>query len=103
MHGYGRYYYKSGQRFEGSFFKGKRHGKGKLQRKDAFLDVGVFKHDVRFGVGVRWSPDRTRAWMMQDGKVIKKITVQEAIALDYEIDKVARTLDNHGDDREQAR
>jgi hypothetical protein len=90
MHGPGRYYYASGQRFEGMFVNGKRQGKGKLQRMDGSLDVGVYVNDVRRGIGVRWSADRTLAWRMLDGTVRKKITVPEAVAMDYDIDAAAQ-------------
>jgi hypothetical protein len=89
MHGPGRYYYASGQRFEGTFVDGKRQGKGKLQRTDGSLDVGVYIHDIRRGIGVRWSADRTMAWKMMDGIVKKKITIPEAVAMDYDIDAAA--------------
>ena len=90
MHGPGRYYYASGQRFEGLFVNGKRQGKGKLQRTDGSLDVGVYVQDVRRGIGVRWSADRTLAWKMCDGVVKKKITIPEAVAMDYDIDAAAQ-------------
>jgi hypothetical protein len=90
MHGPGRYYYASGQRFEGLFVNGKRQGKGKLQRTDGSLDVGVYIQDVRRGIGVRWSADRTLAWKMCDGVVKKKITIPEAVAMDYDIDAAAQ-------------
>jgi hypothetical protein len=92
MHGFGRYYYASGQRFEGCFWNGKRHGKGKLQRVDGSLDICVYKEDARVGVGVRWSADRENAWELYNGKTKRKITLPEAIALDYEIDAAARAL-----------
>lgn len=90
MHGCGRYYYASGQRFEGVFINGKRQGKGKLQRTDGSLDVGVYINDVRRGIGVRWSADRTLAWKMLDGTIKKKITIPEAVAMDYDIDAAAQ-------------
>jgi hypothetical protein len=92
MHGFGRYYYASGQRFEGCFWNGRRHGKGKLQRVDGSLDICVYKEDARIGVGVRWSADRKNAWELCSGKTQRKITLPEAIALDYEIDAAARAL-----------
>lgn len=94
MEGFGRYYYASGQRFKGTFCDGKRKGKGKLQRTDGSLDMGVYHHDVRVGVGVRWSADRTVAWKMNDGQIKKKITIPEAVALDYDIEATARALDD---------
>lgn len=94
MEGFGRYYYASGQRFEGNFSRGHRRGKGKLQRTDGSLDVGVYDKDVRTGPGVRWSADRTQAWSMLDGLVKKKISVAEAVAMDYDIDAAVQALDD---------
>jgi len=96
MQGFGRYYYSSGQRFEGDFEQGLRRGKGKLQRVDGTLDIGVYFNDVRIGVGVRWSADRTSAWKLQGGQVKKKITIPEAVALDYDIDAAVEALDAEG-------
>jgi len=97
MQGFGRYYYSSGQRFEGNFVNGKRRGKGKLQRTDGSVDIGVYCEDQRFGVGVRWSPDRTVAWKMCDGVVKKKITVPEAVALDYDMDANIEAMEQDRD------
>ena len=102
LHGLGRYYYSNGQRFEGSFVAGQRQGKGKLQRRDGSLDIGVYSSDKRCGVGVRWSADRTQTWRMLDGKLQKRITVPEAVALDYDIeahaDQIMRRLSPSADD-----
>ena len=92
LHGFGRYYYSNGQRFEGDFVAGQRQGKGKLQRRDGSLDVGVYSNDKRCGLGVRWSADRTHAWRMLDGKLQKRITVAEAVALDYEMEAHAERV-----------
>jgi len=97
MQGFGRYYYSNGQRFEGHFSKGQRRGKGKLQRTDGSLDIGVYCDDKRFGTGVRWSADRTQAWRMCDGVVKKKITVPEAVALDYDMDAQVEALERQAE------
>lgn len=89
MEGFGRYYYHSGQRFEGYFRDGKRSGKGKLQRTDGSLDLYRYEDDRRVGAGVRWSADRTKAWRLDlvRGTVrAKKITVAEAVSLVYQIE-----------------
>ena len=64
MHGLGRYYYDAGQRFEGTFCLGKRVGHGKLQRMDNVLEIFQYLDDERIGKGVRWSADRTEAWIL---------------------------------------
>jgi hypothetical protein len=96
MQGHGRYYYASGQRFEGSFVRGKRHGKGKLQYTDGAMDVSVYQQDVRVGRGVRWSPDRSKAWCMEKGIMKKKISAAEAVSIDYELQAVAASLQGPG-------
>lgn len=96
IHGNGRYYYSSGQRFEGEFVNGKRHGKGKLQRTDGELDVHVYESDRRVGVGVRWSADRQKAWLLENGKPKKKLTVPEAVSKVYEIENAANGVNVQG-------
>jgi hypothetical protein len=92
INGVGRYYYAAGQRFEGYFKNGKRHGKGKFQRADGSLDIGVYLNDVRRGIGVRWNAERTMAWRMFDVTVKKKISIPEAVAIDYDIDTAVQDL-----------
>ena len=79
IEGLGRYYYAGGQRFEGEFVAGKRHGKGKMQRLDGSLDICLYVNDQRIGVGVRWSANRTKAWLVEGGRVRKKISIAEAV------------------------
>ena len=43
---------------------------------------------------MRWSADRTQAWRMLDGLVKKKITVAEAVAMDYDVEAAAHALDS---------
>jgi hypothetical protein len=95
MMGFGRYYYSSGQRFEGMFCNGKRHGKGKLQRIDGELDIYRYEFDVRSVQGVRWSPDRTKAWLLQSGKVKHKLSVVDAVSLVYELEHVMQGSGSH--------
>lgn len=105
MHGSGRYYYASGQRFEGTFVHGKRTGKGKLQRIDGAMDIFQYVNDLRVGKGVRWSSDRTRAWMLWAPKTgclsqgslslpleKKIISIAEAVSTLYEIETAAENV-----------
>lgn len=62
MHGKGRYYYETGLRFEGNFVRNKRFGVGKIEKEDQTLDIFQYVNDEVVGQGVRWSPDRTKAW-----------------------------------------
>ena len=87
MNGCGRYYYSNGQRFEGRFRDGKRHGPGKLQRVDGSLDQFLYVCDQRSGVGVHWSRGRTKAWTCDVyGRIKKKLNMEEAITLLYHIE-----------------
>jgi hypothetical protein len=80
----GRYYYASGQRFEGGFKNGKRHGKGKLQKLDGSLDIFIYDDDQRRGPGIRWSPDRSTTWILKENGTIKnKSNIAEAVSFDY--------------------
>ncbi|GAX19611.1 hypothetical protein FisN_19Hh191 [Fistulifera solaris] len=64
IHGFGRYYYASGQRYEGDFFHGKRCGVGKLQGKDGRIEIFQYVGNERVGTGIRWSNDRSTAWLI---------------------------------------
>jgi len=87
MTGQGRYYYSSGQRFEGRFVQGKRFGKGKLQRVDGTLDIFWYDHDQRVGTGIRWSVDRKKAWKLdRQGHIKKKVSIAEAVSAVYEME-----------------
>lgn len=80
MHGFGRYYYCTGQRFEGSFHKGERHGVGKSQHTDGKLDFFLYEHNQRIGRGVRFSPDRKKAWLCHTkGRRLKELSVEQAL------------------------
>lgn len=63
------------------FLYGKRHGRGKYQLADGRVENHRYVDDSRVGEGVRWSPDRKKAWRMIDGKVGTKISAKEAGAI----------------------
>jgi hypothetical protein len=89
MEGFGRYYYCTGQRFEGTFVDGKRHGVGKIQKTDGCLEVYCYSEDIRCkgSWGVRWSPLRNKAWQISDkGRAMKKLSVEEALTLVYQLE-----------------
>ena len=93
----GRYYYASGQRYQGSFYHNQRHGRGKLQTVDGMLNVYVYRQDQRYGaIGLRWNQDRSKVWTVacDTGKVKKKISVAEAVSLEYELQQEAERLWN---------
>lgn len=87
--GFGRYYYASGQRFEGTFDReSKRQGMGKTQRVDGSLDIYKYVADVRQPTGVRWSPDRSKAWLLDKSKVKRKISIADAVSIQYQLEHV---------------
>ena len=78
IHGFGRYYYNNGHSFEGMFRDGKRNGRGKYQLTDGKVEIYRYVNDCRVGDGVRWSSNRKKAWRMNGGKAIKRISMEEA-------------------------
>ncbi|KAL7494024.1 hypothetical protein ACHAWT_002793 [Skeletonema menzelii] len=78
IHGFGRYYYNNGHSFEGMFRNGKRNGRGKYQLTDGKVEIYRYVNDCRKGDGVRWSSNRKKAWKMNGGKAIKRISMEEA-------------------------
>lgn len=78
IHGFGRYYYNNGHSFEGMFRNGQRNGRGKYQLTDGKVEIYRYVNDCRKGDGVRWSSDRKKAWRMNGGKAIKRVSMEEA-------------------------
>lgn len=78
IHGFGRYYYNNGHSFEGMFRDGKRNGRGKYQLTDGKVEIYRYVNDCRKGDGVRWSTNRKKAWRMNGGKAVKRISLEEA-------------------------
>lgn len=97
IHGFGRYYYNSGISFEGTFNYGKRHGKGKLQKKDGEVEIYRYENNVRLDPGVRWSTDRTKAWKLEGGRVKKSISIAEAVSIGYECEGAMERSHEVGD------
>eukprot|EP00892_Ulva_mutabilis_P004726 jgi/Ulvmu1/2625/UM014_0077.1 len=60
-HGHGAYNYANAAfRYEGEYFKGKKHGKGRLTLSDGSYFEGDFEHDEIVGLGVRVHSDGSR-------------------------------------------
>ena len=81
IQGFGRYYYNNGHCFEGMFRNGMRNGRGKYQLTDGRVEIYRYVNDNRVGDGVRWSSDRKKAWKMNGGKVVKRISMEDATAI----------------------
>jgi hypothetical protein len=86
MHGEGKYHHASGKSFEGTFCNGQRQGKGKIQHVCGKLDILRFGNDRPEGQGVRWSADRSKAWLLtKDGRGCKKqISTAQAVSIGYQ-------------------
>ena len=67
--------------FEGMFRSGKRNGRGKYQLTDGRVEIYRYVNDSRVGDGVRWSANRKKAWRMNDGKITKRVSTEEAAAI----------------------
>jgi hypothetical protein len=87
MHGEGgKYHYACGKSFEGTFYNGQRQGKGKIQHVSGKLDILRFGNDRPEGQGVRWSADRSKAWLLtKNGRCKKKrISTAQAVSIGYQ-------------------
>ena len=63
------------------FRNGKRNGRGKYQLTDGRVEIYRYVNDSRVGDGVRWSANRKKAWRMNDGKSIKKVSPEVAAGI----------------------
>lgn len=63
------------------FRNGMRNGRGKYQLTDGRVEIYRYVNDNRVGDGVRWSSDREKAWKMNGGKVVKRISMEDATAI----------------------
>ena len=77
-HGKGTYTYAIGDVYEGEYAEGKKHGKGTYTYASGEVEVGCYEADADVGQGVKWSADRTEAWELQAGEVVRGIPLDEA-------------------------
>jgi hypothetical protein len=63
------------------FRDGKRNGRGKYQLLDGRVEIYRYHNDARVGNGVRWSANRKKVWLINDGKAIKRISLSEGVAI----------------------
>jgi hypothetical protein len=76
--GRGIYRYADGGVYEGEYKANKREGQGTYLYADGRIEVGFYKAGIDVGEGVRWTADGQSAWQLQDGKVVKTISLEEA-------------------------
>ena len=61
---------------------GMRNGRGKYQLTDGHVEIyRYYVNDSRVGDGARWSADRKKARKMNVGKVVKRISMDDATAI----------------------
>jgi hypothetical protein len=76
--GRGKYVFADGSVYEGEFKAGKKEGQGTFLYACGNIEVGFYKADTGVGEGVQWTADGRSAWQLQDGKVVKTISLEEA-------------------------
>ena len=76
--GRGIFRYASGNFYEGEYKADKMEGQGTYLYAEGRIEVGFYKAGTDVGEGVRWTVDGRSAWQLQDGKVVKTISLEEA-------------------------
>jgi len=70
--------YANGNVYEGEWKADKKEGQGTYLYASGDIEVGFYKVGTDVGEGVRWTADGRSAWQLQDGKVVKTISLEEA-------------------------
>mmetsp|Transcript_41429 Transcript_41429/g.83063 ORF Transcript_41429/g.83063 Transcript_41429/m.83063 type:complete len:180 (-) Transcript_41429:284-823(-) len=81
IEGRGTMTFTSGDVYTGQFLADMMDGIGTYRLADGEAMVGRSKADAPVGEGAMWSPDRQRAWKLQDGEPMGEITLEEAAAI----------------------
>ena len=76
--GQGIYRYASGAVYEGEYKAGKQEGQGTYLYASGHIEVAFYKAGTTTGEYVKWAPDGRSVFQMQDGKVVKAISLEEA-------------------------
>jgi hypothetical protein len=76
--GRGIYRYASGDVYEGEYKADKREGQGTFLFASGHIEVAFYKAGTPVGEGVVWTADGRSARQLQDGKVVKTISLEEA-------------------------
>ena len=70
LHGFGRYYWGDGTKYEGNFKDGKGNGHGKCHNENGYCYVGEWKNGMRDGHGTYCSDKLVIPGMLEKGKFI---------------------------------
>ena len=76
--GRGIFRFASGNVYEGEWKAGEKEGQGTYLYASGNIEVGFFKANTDVGEGVQWTADGRRARQLQDGEVVKTISLEEA-------------------------
>ena len=76
--GTGTYVFSSGAVYEGEWSRDVQHGFGCYTWPDGELDRSQYANGAKTGEGVRLSADRSKAWILTQGKKGKSISLKEA-------------------------
>ena len=90
--GHGSFQWTTGGRFVGPFKRGRVRGNGVYFWSDGRVDLGHFRGHIEevpilaaMGDGVRWSKDRSVAWLLRDGIQHHELTVDEATVIEQRL------------------
>jgi hypothetical protein len=75
--GRGIYRYANGDVYEGEYKANKKDGQGTYLYASGHIEVAFYKAGTPVGEGVQWTADGRSAWQLQDGKVVKTISLEE--------------------------
>ena len=79
MDGKGRFYYSDGAIFDGFMKQDEKHGVASYRwAGDGALGIIRYVRGEPVGEGVRWSADRRRAYRLEAGKKVEKVSLDEA-------------------------
>lgn len=75
--GNGTFKFSNGDEYSGSFLDDKKDGIGVYRWSNGDWDIKTYCEDI-VDEGVRWNAAHDKAWKIEDGEVIREISLQEA-------------------------
>ena len=79
--GHGRHADDRGNVYEGQFIGGAFGGVGTYTYADGRAECNRYEDGREIGEGVRWSPNRARAWQLHNGKLGSELNITAAAAI----------------------
>jgi len=74
----GIYKWADGDKFEGQWRNGERHGVGIFTKTDGYVSYSNYDNGETKGEGIQWNADRSSAHKMKDGEVAMELLPDEA-------------------------